>query len=101
MAIKCFLIMINYVKEAKVFGGIHRFIIHISTLFFVLFVTIESTYSQNTQSIYDSQNLDKNSLDGTISFKKLYSYLSGILDLRNLQDYFLQQKIGFSAFFCN
>jgi hypothetical protein len=95
--------MINYVKETKVFGGIHRFKLHTSpqfiALFFVLFVTIESTYSQNTKTIYDTQNLklDENSSDKLVSFKVIQPFLNGIADLRqhvleNQEDYPMEQK---------
>jgi hypothetical protein len=78
--------MIDYVKETKVFWGIHRFILHIPQHFFVLsfvlFITIESTHTQNTRTIYDTQNLklDKNYYDVVILLKKLrlnFSYIEG------------------------
>ena len=95
--------MINYVKETTVFGGILRFKLHkhllFPVLFFVLFVTIESTYSQNTRTIYDTQNLklDENSSDKVVSFKVIQPFLNGIADLRqhvleNQKDYPMEQK---------
>lgn len=95
--------MNNNVKETTVFGGIHRFRLHTFTLFpilfFVLFVTIESTYSQNTRTIYDTQNLklDESSSDKIVSFKVMQPFLNGIADLRqhvleNQEDYPMEQK---------
>jgi len=95
--------MIDYVKETKVFWGIHRFILHIPQHFFVLsfvlFITIESTHTQNTRTIYDTQNLklDKKSSDKIVSFKVIQPFLNGIADLRqdvldNLENYPMEQK---------
>ncbi|ARV14522.1 hypothetical protein [Polaribacter sp. SA4-12] len=95
--------MINYVKETNVFGGIHRFKLHISTRFLVLFflicIAFESTYAQNNRTIYDVQTLklDKSTSDKLVSFKVIQPFLNSIADLRqhvleNLEDYPMEQK---------